>query len=69
MDNHFETYYRGDLHITPRIDREELLNYIRKFYKGFSRSRYSRFITRLEDKRAVLEAGDKTLLFDPIFLH
>lgn len=69
LDAHLATHARGDLPISPRIEKEDLLNYIKKFYSGFSDSRFSRFVSRLKHNRIVLESNDKSLLFDPGFLH
>ncbi len=69
LDEHADTYARGDLHITPRIEQEDLLHYIRKFYGSFPRSRYVRFISRLKQNRLVVEMTDKFLTFDPVFVH
>lgn len=67
LNDHLVTYSRGDLHIMPQIGREELLLYFRTLYSRFPRSRFSRFIEKLQDKRMILDSNDKTLTFDPVF--
>lgn len=67
LNDHLGTYTRGDLHIMPQIGREELLHYIRTLHASFPRSRFSRFIEKLQDRRVILDSNDKTLTFDPTF--
>lgn len=67
LSDHLVTYSRGDLHIMPQIGREELLHYMRSLYARFPRSRFSKFIDRLQERGMILDSNEKTLTFDPVF--
>ena len=67
LNDHMGTHSRGDLHIMPRIGTEELLHYLQSLHARFPRSRFSRFVEKLQDKGMIVDSNDKTLTFDPVF--